>query len=112
MTHTRAGAIVLVVGCAAGAWMAMDYAGLWVERIVASSALADANLVHRQSKRLSSRSRKRLHDIGQRAMRSQDYLSLPVTASDCIECDVCMERCPFEVDIIGKMQRAVEVFGQ
>jgi predicted aldo/keto reductase-like oxidoreductase len=40
----------------------------------------------------------------------QGYLSLPVKASDCIECEVCLERCPFEVDIIGKMRRAVEVF--
>jgi predicted aldo/keto reductase-like oxidoreductase len=23
---------------------------------------------------------------------------------------VCVERCPFEVDIIGKMRRAVEIF--
>jgi hypothetical protein len=38
------------------------------------------------------------------------YASLPVKASDCIECEVCLERCPFEVDIIAKMRRAVEVF--
>ncbi len=38
------------------------------------------------------------------------YASLPAKGSDCIECDVCVERCPFEVDIIGKMRRAVEVF--
>jgi len=38
------------------------------------------------------------------------YASLPVKASECIECEVCLERCPFEVDIIGKMRRAVEVF--
>jgi uncharacterized protein len=31
-------------------------------------------------------------------------------ASDCIECAVCLERCPFGVDVIGKMRRAVEVF--
>jgi predicted aldo/keto reductase-like oxidoreductase len=29
--------------------------------------------------------------------------------SDCSECGVCVERCPFQVDIIGKMKRAVEV---
>jgi uncharacterized protein len=40
----------------------------------------------------------------------EDYASLPVKASECIECDVCLERCPFDVDIIGKMHRAVEVF--
>ena len=38
------------------------------------------------------------------------YARRQAKASDCIECGVCMERCPFEVDIIGKMRRAVEVF--
>jgi len=38
------------------------------------------------------------------------YASLPVKASECIECEVCLERCPFDVDIIAKMHRAVEVF--
>lgn len=38
------------------------------------------------------------------------YLSLPAKGSDCIECEICIERCPFDVDIIGKMRRAVEVF--
>lgn len=38
------------------------------------------------------------------------YTSLPVKASECIECEVCLERCPFEVDIIAKMHRAVEIF--
>jgi predicted aldo/keto reductase-like oxidoreductase len=38
------------------------------------------------------------------------YAALPVKASECIECEVCLERCPFDVDIIGKMRRAVEVF--
>jgi predicted aldo/keto reductase-like oxidoreductase len=38
------------------------------------------------------------------------YASLPAKASDCIECEECLERCSFEVDIIGKMRRAVEVF--
>jgi predicted aldo/keto reductase-like oxidoreductase len=37
------------------------------------------------------------------------YASLRAKASDCIECEVCLERCPFGVDIIGKMRRAVEV---
>ena len=40
----------------------------------------------------------------------ETYASLPVKASECIECEVCLERCPFEVDIIGKMHRAVVVF--
>ena len=40
----------------------------------------------------------------------QTYASLPVKASECIECDVCLERCAFEVDIIAKMHRAAAVF--
>jgi predicted aldo/keto reductase-like oxidoreductase len=39
------------------------------------------------------------------------YFALAANGSDCIECEVCVERCPFEVDIVGKMQRAVAVFG-
>jgi hypothetical protein len=27
-----------------------------------------------------------------------------------VECGVCMERCPFDVDILAKMREAVEVF--
>jgi predicted aldo/keto reductase-like oxidoreductase len=38
------------------------------------------------------------------------YASLPVKASACIECEECVERCPFGVDIVAKMRRAVEVF--
>ncbi len=40
----------------------------------------------------------------------ESYAALPVKASECSECEVCLERCPYEVDIIGKMRRAVEVF--
>jgi predicted aldo/keto reductase-like oxidoreductase len=38
------------------------------------------------------------------------YSALPVKASECTECGVCMERCPFEVDVIAKMREAVEIF--
>jgi hypothetical protein len=38
------------------------------------------------------------------------YAALPVKASACTECQVCLDRWPFDVDIIGKMHRAVEVF--
>jgi len=38
------------------------------------------------------------------------YASLEAKGSDCTECEVCIERCPFDVDIIGKMHRAAEVF--
>jgi predicted aldo/keto reductase-like oxidoreductase len=39
-----------------------------------------------------------------------EYAALPAPASDCVECGVCMERCPFGVDVINKMHKAVEVF--
>jgi len=39
-----------------------------------------------------------------------DYDALPVKASDCVECGDCVERCPFEVDVIAKMRKAVQVF--
>ncbi|MCK4584025.1 4Fe-4S dicluster domain-containing protein, partial [candidate division WOR-3 bacterium] len=32
-----------------------------------------------------------------------------VNASACTECGVCMERCPFEVDIISKMKQAEQI---
>jgi predicted aldo/keto reductase-like oxidoreductase len=38
------------------------------------------------------------------------YSGFPVKASACIECGDCVERCPFEVDIIAKMREAVEIF--
>jgi predicted aldo/keto reductase-like oxidoreductase len=38
------------------------------------------------------------------------YSNFQVKASECTECGECMERCPFEVDVIAKMQRAVEIF--
>jgi predicted aldo/keto reductase-like oxidoreductase len=38
------------------------------------------------------------------------YGALTVKASACTECGICAERCPFGVDIIGKMRQAVEVF--
>jgi predicted aldo/keto reductase-like oxidoreductase len=38
------------------------------------------------------------------------YANLKTKASDCNECGVCLERCPFEVDIIAKMREAAEIF--
>jgi hypothetical protein len=40
-----------------------------------------------------------------------DYLALAKNASDCTECGVCVERCPFGVEVPARMRRAVEVFG-
>jgi predicted aldo/keto reductase-like oxidoreductase len=38
------------------------------------------------------------------------YANLEAKASDCTECAMCLDRCPFDVDIIGKMRRAAAVF--
>jgi len=41
-----------------------------------------------------------------------DYELLSVKASASTECGTCMERCPFGVDVIANMNRAVEIFGE
>ena len=41
-----------------------------------------------------------------------EYEALPVKASDCTECGVCVERCPFGVDVIANMARTVGLFGE
>ena len=38
------------------------------------------------------------------------YAGSPVKASACIKCGTCVERCPFDVDIISKMHEAVARF--
>lgn len=38
------------------------------------------------------------------------YSGQGVKASECTACGVCMERCPFGVDVIGKMETAVTLF--
>jgi predicted aldo/keto reductase-like oxidoreductase len=38
------------------------------------------------------------------------YAALPTPASACVECGVCMERCPFGVDVIDKMREAAALF--
>ena len=40
------------------------------------------------------------------------YASLPKTASDCIGCGVCEERCPYNLPIRQMMNRAAEVMGK
>ena len=37
------------------------------------------------------------------------YKSLSVDASACIKCGVCMERCPFKVNVIARMEKAAEL---
>lgn len=41
----------------------------------------------------------------------EHYNSLEHTASECIECGECEPRCPFNVQIIERMQKAASVFG-
>lgn len=38
------------------------------------------------------------------------YAALSVKASACVECGVCVKRCPFGVDVVSKMNHAVELF--
>jgi predicted aldo/keto reductase-like oxidoreductase len=38
------------------------------------------------------------------------YGALSARASDCTACGACVERCPFGVDVVAKMARAVELF--
>jgi predicted aldo/keto reductase-like oxidoreductase len=38
------------------------------------------------------------------------YSGYPVKASACVECGICVERCPFGVDIMAKLHEAVELF--
>lgn len=41
-----------------------------------------------------------------------EYEALSVKASACTECNVCMERCPFGVDVVSNMTRAVRIFSK
>ena len=38
------------------------------------------------------------------------YAALPEPASTCTACGICVERCPFAVDIIDKMEHAVRLY--
>ena len=38
------------------------------------------------------------------------YASHQAKASACTECEICVERCPFDVDIVAKMVEAVALF--
>ena len=39
------------------------------------------------------------------------YEALGTTASACIGCQSCEARCPFQVEIADRMQKAAELFG-
>ena len=43
---------------------------------------------------------------------ASEYEALSSKASECIKCGVCMGNCPFGVDIIANMARAVHIFGR
>ena len=38
------------------------------------------------------------------------YAGFPIKASACVECGVCLERRPCDVDIISKMREAATLF--
>ena len=42
----------------------------------------------------------------------QHYIALGKTASQCLQCGACESRCPFNVPVISKMEKAAEVFGE
>ena len=41
----------------------------------------------------------------------EHYAVLPHHAGECIQCGMCLTRCPFEVDSMGNMAKAAEAFG-
>jgi len=41
----------------------------------------------------------------------QHYLALEKTAEACLKCGACEKRCPFNVKVIERMQRAMQTFG-
>jgi predicted aldo/keto reductase-like oxidoreductase len=55
----------------------------------------------------------RLFEIAQLGITNKiqiEYDTMLKKASDCIECSICMERCPFDVDVISKMKQCFELF--
>jgi predicted aldo/keto reductase-like oxidoreductase len=57
----------------------------------------------------------RLADIANYKMSSlinSEYGCLAVVASECTQCGICMERCPFDVDVISSMVNAARIFGR
>ena len=43
---------------------------------------------------------------------TSQYEGLIVKASECTQCGVCIDRCPFGVDVIANMSNAVSIFGK
>lgn len=48
------------------------------------------------------------HGVGESL--ADDYAALDAKASDCTECGQCVERCPFDVDVVARMHRTAELF--
>ena len=42
----------------------------------------------------------------------QHYIALDHTAESCLQCGACEKRCPFHVNVMERMQRAIQIFGQ
>lgn len=42
----------------------------------------------------------------------KEYDALKLHASDCIQCASCEKRCPFDVPIVERLKKAVEIFGK
>ena len=40
------------------------------------------------------------------------YLAMPKTASDCVDCGVCEERCPYNLPIRKMLKKVADVFGK
>lgn len=49
---------------------------------------------------------------GRIRLSRENFKGLSDDISKCTECGICMRRCPFEVDVIGKMKQAIKVFGK
>ena len=39
------------------------------------------------------------------------YDDYEVKASACVQCGACLERCPYDVDIMSKLEQAAAIFG-
>jgi predicted aldo/keto reductase-like oxidoreductase len=51
-----------------------------------------------------------LAELGLTANLRAAYAALPVKASACTECGACTKRCPFGVDVVSRMHKAIRVF--
>ena len=56
----------------------------------------------------------RLLDAAEHSLNEKvtaEYMALTKKASDCTYCGICIERCPFDVAVLDRMERAIQVFG-